>query len=256
MKSLVVGGHRLEHAWYGPPPGDAPTLVFLHEGLGCVRMWRDFPAEVAKGTGCGALVYSRLGYGGSDPVTLPRPLRYMHDEALVSLPDVLDAADVRDAVLVGHSDGASIAIIHAASRTGARVRGLVLEAPHVVCEDISVRSIAKAREAYLHGDLRARLLRWHGSNVDGAFSGWNDAWLDPAFRAWNIEEYLPHVRVPALLVQGADDEYGTLGQLDAIEAGVRARVERLVLPSCAHAPHRDQPGPTLEAIVHFVRSVT
>lgn len=260
---LVADGVRLEYAWHGPSPNDAPTLVFLHEGLGCVGMWRDFPAEVAARTGWGALVYSRRGYGGSDPVTLPRPLRYMHDEAIDALPAVLDAAGVRDAVLVGHSDGASIAIVYAGTRASRacvraepRLRGIVLEAPHVFCEELSVTSIEAARRAYVDADLRARLERWHGANVDGAFWGWNDAWLAPEFRAWNLEEYLPRVSVPVLLVQGADDRYGTLRQLDSIEAGVRAPVRREVLPACGHAPHKDQPAATLEAMVAFIRSVS
>jgi pimeloyl-ACP methyl ester carboxylesterase len=254
MKSVTAGGHRLEYAWEGPGPEEAPTLVFLHEGLGCVSSWRDFPGEVARETGMGAIVYSRWGYGGSDPVTLPRPLGYMHDEA-GTLPEVLDALGVRRAVLVGHSDGASIALIHAGGSREARVRGLVLLAPHVFVEDVSVASIAAARDAYQHGDLRARLARRHGANVDGAFRGWNDAWLDPAFRAWNIEEYLPGVGVPSLVVQGADDEYGTLAQVDAIAAKSAGAVTRLVLGGCKHAPHRERPAETRAAIAKHVRAL-
>ncbi len=249
---MIAGGHRLEHAWHGPRPDDAPTLVFLHEGLGCVATWRDVPRAIAEATGCGALVYSRWGYGASDAVTPPRPLRYMHDEAKVTLPDVLDACGVRDAILIGHSDGASIALIHAGSGASDRVRALVLLAPHVFCEEISVRSIAAAADAYRTGDLRARLARYH-ADVDGAFWGWNRAWLDPEFRAWNIEEYLPRVRVPSLVIQGEDDEYGTLAHVDAIERGSGASVERVVLAACGHAPQRDQPVKTLDAIVDFIR---
>jgi pimeloyl-ACP methyl ester carboxylesterase len=219
-------------------------------------MWRDFPARLAQATGCGALVYSRAGHGRSDPVPLPRPLRFMHDEALVVLPEVLDAAGVRDAVLVGHSDGGSIALIHAGGPAGGRVRALVLEAPHVFCEELSVRSIAAAAEKYRQGDLRRALERHHGPNVDVAFWGWNRAWLDPAFRDWNIEEYLPGVRVPVLVIQGGRDEYGTLKQLDAIQAGCRGPVERLVLADCGHSPHRDQPDLTLAAMTAFVRSIS
>jgi pimeloyl-ACP methyl ester carboxylesterase len=250
---IVVGGRRLEHAWFGPRTGDAPTLVFLHEGLGCVGMWRDFPERVARETGWGALVYSRLGYGASDPCDLPRPLRYMHDEALDVLPAVLDEAGVREAVLVGHSDGASIAIIHAgAARGRERVRALVLEAPHVFVEDVSVASIAAAREEYEHGALRERLARWHGANVDCAFRGWNGAWLDSEFRRWNIEEYLPAIRVASLVVQGEDDEYGTLAQVRAIEDESGGPVGSILLPRCGHSPHRDQPDATAEAIRRFV----
>lgn len=255
MAHLLAGKHRLEYAWHGPPPEAAPTLVFLHEGLGSVSAWRDFPARVAAETGWGALVYSRWGYGDSDPVTPPRPLRYMHDEALVTLPEVLDAAGVRDAVLVGHSDGASIALIFAGSELAAaarHLRGLVLEAPHVMVEDLSVKSIAAAAEAYRTTDLRERLARHHGSNVDGAFWGWNRAWLDPDFSRWNIEEYLPGIRVPTLVIQGRDDQYGTLAQLDAIERQSGGPVSRLVLPDCGHSPHRDQPDATRAAIASFV----
>ncbi len=258
MDALVAAGHRLEASWLGPAPDAAPTLVLLHEGLGSVRGWRDFPARLARETGLGVLVYSRWGYGQSDPVSLPRPLTYMHDEALASLPEVLDAAGVRRAVLFGHSDGASIALIFAGSGLPAaqRVLGLVLEAPHVFVEELSVQSIAAAAEAYLTTDLRARLWRQHGDNVDGAFRGWNGAWLDPGFRAWNIEEFLPGVKVPSLVIQGRDDPYGTLAQVDAIETKSGGPVSRLVLPSCGHAPHRDQPEATIEAVTRFVRALT
>jgi pimeloyl-ACP methyl ester carboxylesterase len=254
MSHLVVGGHRLEVAWHGPPPGTAPTLVFLHEGLGSVSAWRDFPARVAAATGMGALVYSRLGYGESDPVTLPRPLSYMHDEALGVLPGLLDVARVEECVLLGHSDGGSIALIFAGSGLpqSSRVRSLVLEAPHVFVEDISVTSIGAASASYETGELRARLARHQGANVDGAFRGWNGAWLDPGFRSWNIEEYLPRVRVPSLVVQGEDDAYGTLAQLDAIERGSSGPVTRLVLPRCGHAPHRDRPEDVLSAVTAFL----
>lgn len=253
-RELSAAGHRLEVAWHGPAPEAAPTLVFLHEGLGSVSAWRDFPARVAEATGTGALVYSRWGYGRSNPVTLPRPLSYMQDEALASLPQVLDAAAVQSCVLFGHSDGGSIALVFAGSELpqAARVRGLVLEAPHVFVEDVSVKSIADARKAYEAGNLRERLARHHGANVDGAFRGWNEAWLDPGFRGWNIESYLPRVRAPSLVIQGEDDVYGSLAQVDAIERGSGAPVKRLVLPRCGHAPHRDRPDEVLEAVVAFL----
>ena len=258
MNELVAGGHRLEVVRLGPAPGAAPTLVFLHEGLGSVSAWRDFPERVVSATGLGALVYSRWGYGKSEPVVVPRPLKYMHDEALVTLPQVLVAAGIEQAVLVGHSDGASIALIFAGSGLpeASRVRGLVLEAPHVFVEDLSVRSIAKAAEAYSTGDLRARLARHHGDNVDGAFWGWNRAWLDPGFLIWNIEEYLPRVRAPSLVIQGQDDPYGTIAQVESIETKSGGPVSRLVLPRCGHAPHRDQPEATIEAVARFVDEVT
>jgi pimeloyl-ACP methyl ester carboxylesterase len=253
MPFVHAAGHRLEYAWHGPRPADGPTLVFLHEGLGSVSLWRDFPARVAEATGLGALVYSRWGYGASDPVTLPRPLTYMHDEARAAA-EVLSALEVRDAVLIGHSDGASIALIYAGSEPRPDLRGLVLEAPHVFAEEVAIRSIAQAAEDYRITDLRVRLARHH-RDPDGAFWGWNRAWLDPGFRQWNLEALLPGVKVPTLAIQGLDDAYGTLAQVEAIRRQSGAAVEVLTLPACGHAPHRDQPDATLRAIVEFVKRV-
>lgn len=256
MPYLRAGNHQLEYVWHGPPPDQAPTIVFLHEGLGCVQMWRDFPARVAEATGCGALVYSRAGYGNSDPVALPRSVRFMHEEGLTTLPQALDAMEVCEAILVGHSDGGSIALIHAGgSERAGRVRALVLEAPHVFVEDIGIESIRRIAESCESGSLRHSLERYHGANVDGAFWGWNEVWLDPAFRSWNIEEYLPHVRVPVLVIQGEDDQYGTLGQVKAIEHGCPSgSVRSVMLAECGHSPHRDQPHLTLEIITSFLRT--
>lgn len=230
-------------------PGAEPALVFLHEGLGSVAMWRDFPSRVATRTGRRTVVYSRLGYGRSAPLREPRRPDYMHREALETLPALRAAHGLGDAILVGHSDGASIALIHAGA--GHPVRGIVAMAPHVFVEDVTIRSIEAAREAWRTTDLRARLQRYH-ADVDGAFKGWNDAWLDPAFRQWNIEEFLPSIACPLLLIQGRDDEYGTMAQLDAIERAVEGKVRRLELAHCRHSPHRDQPEATLAAIVDFV----
>ena len=255
FQTVVAGGRRIEFAWQGPGPGDAPTLVFLHDGIGCAATWRDVPEALARETGCGALVYSRAGYGGSDPVPLPRPLTYMHEEGFYGLPAVLDATGVRTALLVGQSDGGSIALIHA-SRPEAdpRVRALLLVAQHVFCEEVTVRAIEQSREEYLHGDLRERLARHHGENVDCAFWGWNRAWLDPGFLDWNIEEFLPAVTVPVLVVQGLDDPYGTLRQVEAIERQCGGPVRRFVLDRCGHSPHRDQRERTLSAMADFVRA--
>jgi pimeloyl-ACP methyl ester carboxylesterase len=253
--SIAIDGRRIEAVWHGPLPEKAPTLVLLHEGLGCVAMWRDFPAALAARTGYGVLVYSRFGYGRSDPSPLPWPLTYMHDEALEVLPAVLDQAGVRKALLVGHSDGASIATIYAGGRQDFRVRGLVLLAPHFFVEEISVRSIAQAKQEYERGDLRARLERYHGNNVDNAFRGWNGAWLDPAFRAWRIDDAVAHVRVPILIIQGRDDQYGSPAQLDLAEADAYCPVETLLLDHCRHAPQLDQPELTLAAIADFCRRV-
>ena len=251
---LRAGGRRLEARWIGPGPDEAPTLVFLHEGLGSVSLWRGFPERLARETGCGALVYSRAGYGRSDPIDLPRPVRFMHDEAEV-LAEVLDAAKVRDAVLVGHSDGASIALIHAGAHPEGPVRALVLEAPHVFAEPHGLASIARITDVYRDTDLRERLKRHHGDNVDVAFRGWNDVWLHPEFRAWNIEEYLPRIRVPALVIQGDADEYGTWAQVESIQRRSGAPVEALKLPGCGHAPHAEQPDTVLAAMTGFIRRV-
>lgn len=251
---LDVAGGRVEYAEYGARRDDAPALVFLHEGLGCVALWKGFPGDVSVATGCRVIVYSRFGYGASDPVALPRPLTYMHEEGLDVLPAVLDAAGVDRCLLIGHSDGASIAIIHAGGVRDARVEGLVLMAPHVFNEELSVSSIEKARDAYRQG-LRAKLARYHGDNVDCAFRGWNDAWLDPGFLDWNIEPYLPGIDVPALVIQGRDDEYGTLAQVEAIEQQSGGPVGTCLLDDCGHSPHRDQPDATREAIAAFVASV-
>ncbi len=251
MPFLEAAGQRLEYDWHGPPADAGAVLVFLHEGLGCAALWKDFPAHLSTATGLGALIYSRRGYGASDPLPGPRPVSYMHEEALEVLPAVLDAAGVNDAILVGHSDGGSIALIHAGAVGGGRIRALILEAAHVLVEDVSVESIAVAAETYRVTNLRDRLARYHGANVDDAFWGWNDVWLDPDFRDWNIEAYLPGVACPCLAIQGADDEYGTAEQVRRIEAGVAGPVETLMLDDCGHAPHRDQPEETLAAMTRF-----
>jgi pimeloyl-ACP methyl ester carboxylesterase len=252
MPFLTAGGHRLEYERIDGRSG-APTLILLHEGLGSIALWRDFPAKLAQATDCPAVVYSRYGYGRSDALTGPHHVDYMHREALDVLPELRDQLGLNDAILVGHSDGASIALIHAGSGRWP-VRAIVLEAPHVFVEDVSITSIAAARAAYETTDLRQRLARYH-ADVDSAFRGWNDIWLDPNFRTWTIEDALPGVRCPVLAIQGADDEYGTLAQLDAIERGVAGRFERLVLAQCKHSPHRDQEDAVLAAMAAFVAQV-
>jgi pimeloyl-ACP methyl ester carboxylesterase len=215
-------------------------------------MWRDFPERVARSTRCDAVVYSRHGYGKSDPLTEPRSARYMHDEAQIALPQLLDHLAIDRPILVGHSDGGSIALIHAG--TGNRpVRAVVTLAAHVLVEDISDASIAAARAAYETTDLRTRLARYH-ADVDSAFRGWNRIWLAREFRDWNIEECLPRIRCPVLAIQGVDDEYGTMEQMRRIESGVDD-VELLPLQNCRHSPHRDQPEAVLAAIVGFVDRV-
>jgi pimeloyl-ACP methyl ester carboxylesterase len=215
--------------------------------------WRDFPNRVAQATGCGAVVASRYGYGRSDSLAAPRTVRYMHDEALAVLPEFLDMLAIDRPILVGHSDGGSIALILA----GAGLRPLtavVTLAAHVLVEDLTVASIAVAKTAFETTDLRAKLARYH-ADVDSAFLGWNRIWLDPQFRRWNIEEYLPAIRCPVLAIQGEDDEYGTMEQLRRIGARVRD-AELVALADCRHSPHKDQPEATLEAIVRFVDRIT
>src|SRR6202049_3232651 len=248
--SLTIAGKKIEAAWHGPAPEQAPTLVLLHEGLGSLSMWKEFPQQLAERTGYGVLVYSRPGYGNSDPVELPRPLAYMHEEASGILPAVLDQAGVRKAILVGHSDGASIATIYAGGRQDFRVRSLVLIAPHFFVEDISVRSIAAVKDAYETSELRARLAKYR-RDVDVAFWGWNRAWLDPDFRDWRIDEYLAYIRVPILIVQGVGDQYGTAAQLALAEQETYCPVETLLLEDCRHSPHMYQPDKTLAAVAEF-----
>ena len=251
---LEIDGTRLECRRAGPGPGEAPTIVFLHEGLGAVSRWRDFPDALAAATGCGALVYSRAGYGRSDSVALPRPVRFMHDEA-ETLAKVVAAAGLRDVVLLGHSDGASIALIAAGRRAVPGLRALVLEAPHVFAEPCGLASIARIAETYRTTDLRARLERHHGDNTDVAFWGWNGVWLDPEFRAWNIEELLPGIAVPALVVQGERDEYGSWAHVESIQRGSGAPVRTLAVPDCGHAPHAEHREEVLAAMAAFIRDV-
>lgn len=253
LSFVTVQGARLEVQRIAGASPDAPTLVFLHEGLGSISMWRDFPHKATEATGCAAVVYSRRGYGRSDPLRGARPVRYMHDEALEVLPRLLDELGVREPVLVGHSDGGSIAIIYAAVQPQPRsgLKGLVVMAPHVFVEDLSVASIAQAKVAFETTDLRKRLARHH-ADPDGAFRGWNDVWLHPEFRAWNIEEHLPRITCPVLAIQGFDDEYGTMAQIEAVVRQVSGPVEALRLDRCGHSPHRDQPAAVLEALARFV----
>lgn len=252
--SLHAAGRRLEAWWSGPGPEEAPTLVFLHDGLGSAGSWKCFAPELAAATGCGALAYSRAGYGASDPAPLPRPAGFMHDEALAVLPEVLDSLGIRRAVLVGHSDGGSIGLIHAAAHPE-RVRALILEAAHVFVEPLTVASIAALREPYERGDLRAKLARIHGPGADATFRGWTDVWLRAEFLDWSLESLLPSVSCPVLAIQGEDDEYGTLRQVEAIEAGAAGPVERVVLPGCGHSPHHQKREETFAAMARFLLSL-
>ena len=246
-----IDGHRLECRRFGPPPNAAPTLVFLHEGLGSASQWRDFPEALSLRTDCGGLVYSRLGYGQSDPVEGPRSVRFMHEEASRVLPQVLERFDIGRYFVVGHSDGGSIAIVHAAAATPA-LAGLILEAPHTFVEDLTIESIREARERWTTTDLRQKLARHH-AHVDSMFESWTDVWLRPEFRDWSIREYLRPIRCPALVLQGEDDEYGTVKQVDVIEAEIGGECEAVILPACGHAPHVDQRAIVEDAMARFVR---
>jgi len=248
---VEVSGHRVEVQQLPGAP-DRPPLVFLHEGLGSISLWRDFPARVAESTDCPVVVYSRYGYGNSDRLDAPFGVDYMHREALDALPALLARLKLSNPILVGHSDGASIALIYAGA-SGA-VRALVVMAPHVFVEDISVQSIAEAKIAFETSDLPQRLARHH-RDPRATFYGWNDIWLHPDFRRWNIEAFLPQVACPVLAIQGYDDEYGTMAQVDAIASQVQGPCEVLRLAECGHSPHRDQPERTLESVTAFVRRV-
>ena len=250
-------GGRVEYRWAGAQLRDAalPVIVMLHEGLGCIALWKDFPDRVAAATGLPVLVYSRVGYGGSAPCALPRPLTYMHGEGERELPALLAALGIGRHILLGHSDGASIALIYAGAAARDSLLGVAVLAPHSFCEEVSVTSIAAAGRAYADGDLRGRLEKYHGANVDCAFRGWCDAWLDPDFMKWNIEGYVDRITAPVLVIQGEDDEYGTAAQVDSIARRVQGPVETLLLPGCGHSPHRDQPEATLKAVAGFAAKV-
>ncbi len=254
-KSLLVDGKWLEIAWCNPAASRKVTLVFLHEGLGCTAMWRDFPAKVGAATGCRAFVFSRLGYGRSDPCLLPRPIRFMHDEGLSVLPQVLAAAGIDDYILIGHSDGGSISLIHAGGTKATGLRGVITEAAHVFCEALTIQSIQEAKTFFSDGDLRNRLEKYHGANVDNAFWGWNDVWLHPEFAHWNIESYLPGIQVPLLAIQGKEDQYGTEAQINAIAKQTGGGAKIVMLSACGHAPHRDRENATLAAMKSFIERI-
>ncbi|MCR9219182.1 MAG: alpha/beta hydrolase [Alphaproteobacteria bacterium] len=251
----TAAGRRLECVRHRPaaPAAGAPPVVLLHEGLGSVAMWKDFPAALAEAAGAEVLVYSRYGYGRSEPLQAPFGTDYMHREALESLPALLDALEIERPVLFGHSDGASIALIHAGAAQRP-VAGLIVEAPHVFVEDLTIASIEEAKQVFETTDLARRLAKYH-DDADRSFRGWNDIWLHPDFRTWNIERCLPGIAAPVLAIQGADDEYGTLAQIDAIQAGVAGPVERLVLERCKHSPHRDRREAVLEASARFIAAL-
>lgn len=247
---LTVNDAELEYACYGPPPSESATIVLLHEGLGCVALWRDFPQRLAEATGMGVFVYSRAGYGASSGVSLPRPLTYMTDEAEGTLGAVLNAAGLGDVVLMGHSDGATIACIYAGSISDMRVRALVLMAPHFFVEAAGLVAIRAAGEAFISGGLKDKLAPYH-ADVDATFKGWHDAWTDPCFAAWNVADAIDHLRIPVLAIQGRQDAYGTLAQIEEIATRIYSPLETAIHDDCGHAPHWDQPTKTLDAVAEF-----
>jgi pimeloyl-ACP methyl ester carboxylesterase len=251
---LRIHDSDLEYRLIGPQPSEAPTIVMLHEGLGSTALWGDFPDRLQAATGMGVFVYSRAGYGASTSVTLPRPLDYMSREALEVLPALLDAIGFTRGVLLGHSDGASIAAIYAGGTGDHRVRGVVLMAPHFVVEDVSVASIAAIKQTYETADLREKLARWH-RDVDNAFYGWNGAWLDPDFRRWDISEYLAYIRVPIAILQGEDDQYGTLRQVEIAREECYCPVDVTMIPGTGHSPHREAAELTLTTVSEFAKRI-
>lgn len=253
MPFLTCAGRSIEYQWIDAAEPGKPTLVFLHEGLGSIGQWREFPLHLVQATGCRALLYSRYGYGGSAVLAeARRGVRFMHEEALDFLPPLLAALRIERPILVGHSDGASIAMIHAGG--GHAVRGVAVMAPHVFVEPICVTSIEKAKQAFETTDLPERLGKYH-RDARKTFYLWADAWLDPQFLQWNIEEYLGGIDCPLLAIQGEDDEYGSMAQLEAIRRGVRGPCELVQLKACGHAPFRDQPEATLAALGRFVQAL-
>ncbi len=254
-KYVEVFGKKLEIAWYGPSPKDAPTLVFLHQGLGCAALWRDYPKKLAAATKCGALVYSRLGYGNSEPCALPRPTRFMHNEGLNVLPELLNLTGVKGCILIGHSDGGSIALIYAGGVKSEYLRGVITEAAHVFFEEMTMPAQQKAKESYEKGVLKQKLEKYHGHNTDCAFRGWNDVWMSPDFATWDLQEYLPDINVPVLAVQGENDEYGTIAQIKAIKEQVAAKVDVLMIPECGHSPHTEKEDITFQAMANFIKEI-
>lgn len=248
---LEVAGHKLHYRLLHAEGGSTP-LLFLHGGLGSVELWRDFPNVVVDRTKHPGLVYSRYGNGWSDPLTDTRGVDYMHEEALTVLPEIVERMLDDPPIIVGHSDGASIALIYAGA--GHPVKGLVLIGPHVFVEDESIESIAAIDDEFGESDLVERMAMYH-TDPEKTFRGWADIWLSSAFRSWNIEEYLPGVTCPTLLIQGDADQYGTLRQLDAVETGSPASATRVVVPGAAHSPHLTDPEPVTDAVVEFVGSL-
>lgn len=252
LKLAIIAGKRVEFRSIGNFDSQNPVLIFLHEGLGCAALWHNFPDRLCKLTNSAGLIYTRLGYGGSDACELPRPLDYMEREASEFLPAILEHFSIKEFILVGHSDGASISLIYAGLPFVTKPAAIIVMAPHVFCEDISVEGIEAAKQAYEKQNLKEKLEKFHGINTECAFRGWNDAWLDPEFRNWNIENFLPGIKAPLLAVQGLEDPYGSIAQIDAIEAGFSGPIDKLILENCGHNPWWDQRAKVLSHVNRFL----
>jgi len=251
---LTLNSKKIEIQWHQKGQKDHPTLIFLHEGLGCTRMWKDFPLKVSQKTGCPVLVFSRFGYGNSDPCPLPWKINFMHKEALRILPEIIKKTQIKKYILIGHSDGGSIGIIFAGDQYAQELKGLkglITLAAHVFCEKITVDCIRQAKIDYEHHNLKQGLAKYHGQNTDNAFWGWNDVWLNPQFMNWNIKKYLNRIQVPMLAIQGINDQYGTQKQLESIKNRVK-HVETFLLDDCRHSPHTDQPEKVLKLMTQFI----
>lgn len=255
---LELGKRKLEIQWHNRHlTGHRPVLVFLHEGLGCTEMWKDFPEQLCRETGCPGFVFSRFGYGGSDEEPLPWKINFMHTQALKVMPQIIRAAGIDRYIIIGHSDGGSIGLIFSAAHHLKETRGLlglITEAAHVFCEKITVDSIRQAKQNYDSHDLRKALTKYHGKNVDNAFRGWNDVWLNPRFMYWNIEKYLKKIKVPVMAVQGRQDQYGSLKQIDSIGCKIKnARTE--IIEDCRHSPHLEQPDRVIQIMTGFIEDL-
>jgi pimeloyl-ACP methyl ester carboxylesterase len=254
VKTVSILGKHLEFVRLpsAHPRENAPAMVFLHEGLGSVSMWRDFPQKVADASGCEAIVYSRVGYGRSDSATRQRDVTYLHEEGLAVLPAFIAELGLERPFLFGHSDGGSIALL-CAGGTDVALAGVIAMAPHVFVEDVTIEGILQAKAVWESSDLPARLGRYH-NDAEAVFRSWQDIWLLPAFRDWNIEDILPGITTPILAIQGEDDEYATMEQIDRIAAGAND-VDVVKLADCRHSPHKDQPQAVIEAVAAFVERV-
>lgn len=252
---IQASGHRLRVRKLSKAVSDnvnnRPVLVFLHEALGSIELWRDFPSTLVETTGCDALIYDRWGHGKSDPLDAKRTLRYVHDEALKSLPEVLKKSDVDDAILIGHSDGGSIALIFAAEHPKV-ARGVISEAAHVFVEEITLEGIREVVKTHETTNLLERLSRYHGDNTEKIFRAWHETWLLPEFKGWNIEDCLPNINCPVLVIQGEDDQYGTEAQVEAIASQVTGPSKSLLIPNCSHIPHKQARDTVVQEMTEFI----